>query len=162
MQRSAQINHISQRQVGLNHIGQLLSKARYMQQHISRGYAVVNRHNKMLLAADAAYIALFITITHILNSGFAIHMLHTLFQINFKAVPSIVIIHIFFDINIYATDGIDQAHKALKIHHHVIINLDAQKLLRGLLGELATTIGIGMVNLVPAIALDAHACITWH
>ena len=89
-------------------------------------------------------------------------MLHALFQINFEAIPAIIIIHILLNINIYAADSIHKAHKAFKIHHHVIINLDAQELLRGLLRQLAPAVGIGMINLIPAMPLNTHACITRH
>ena len=133
-----------------------------MQQHISRGNLVVHCHQEMLLTADTADVALLIAEAYILDGSFAIQMLSALLQVNGEAVPGIMVVHILFNININAADCIYKTLKALKVDHDIIIDLDTQKLLDSLLRQLLSAIGIGMVNLIPAMALNTHTRITRH
>ena len=116
----------------------------------------------MLLTADTADIALLIAKAYILDSRLAIQMLSALLQVNGEAVPGIMVVHILFNININAADCIYQALEALEVDHDIIIDLDTQKLLDSLLRQLLAAIGIGMVNLIPAMAFNAHTRITRH
>ena len=160
MQRSAQIHHIAKRHISLYHRGQLLSQTGDMQQHISRGNLVVNSHQEMLLAADTADIALLITEAYILNGCFAVQMLTALFQVNGKAIPGIMIIHILFNIDINTADSINKTGKAFKINHDVIVDFNTQQFFYSFLCQLTAAVSVGMVNLIPAVTVNAYACIT--
>ena len=83
-------------------------------------------------------------------------MLRTCRKIDQEIVPVVIIIHILFHINIYAADRVYQAFKAAEIDHHIVIDLNPQKLFRRLLRQLVPAKGIGMVDLIPAMSGNAH------
>ena len=138
----------------------MLSQTGDMQQHIGRGNLIVHCHQEMLLATDTADIAFFIAEAYILDCCFAVQMLTALFQVNGKAVPGIMIIHILFNIDINTADSINKTGKAFKINHYVIVDFDTQQLFYSFLCQLTSAVSVGMVNLIPAVTVNTYTCIT--
>ena len=100
-------------------------------------------------------------------------MLHAGLEVDDEAavvVPGIFVVHAFFDVDVDAADGVDDFLERVRVDDDVVVDVDAEEVLDGALGELlaaedaalGAAVGVGRVDLVPAVAGDLDARVTRH
>ena len=143
----------------------LLHQLGQARQHTGRYDFGQHRFHKLLLTANTANIAFTVTVTHILDSLFAVQMLLSGVEVNDQSaviIPRVFIIHALFHIDVHAVQCVNNTRKGLCINDDVMVHRMTEQLLHGLLAELMTAISVSMIYLLIAIALDSHPCITGH
>lgn len=97
-------------------------------------------------------------------------MLHARLEVDDQAavvIPGVFVVHALLDIDVNAADRINDLLERLDVDDDVVVHVDAEEVLDGALCELlarfwaalGAAVGVGCIDLIPAVALDLDACI---
>lgn len=168
LERASKLEQLAEGEVGLDGGHDFADDARQLRDD-GRGCDLVHAGlHELLLALDAADVALFIAVAHVGDSRLAVHVLHARLQVDDQAavvVPRVFVVHALLDIDVDAADGVDDFLEGLDVDDDVVVHVDAEEVLDGALRELlaclraalGTAVGVGGVDLIPAVPLDFDA-----
>ena len=164
LQRPCKLENLAEGEIGLDRAHDFLDDGRKMRDNGRRYELIHTRLHELLLALDAADVALLITVADIGDGRLAVHMLHTGLKVNDKTaviVPWIFVFHSLFDVDINAADGIDNLLERLCIDNDIVIDIQSKEIFNSALRQFLAAISICRIDLIPAVSLDLHASIAW-
>ena len=168
-----ELEQLAEGEVGLDGGHDFADDARQLRDD-GRGRDLVHAGlHEFLLALDAADVALLIAVAHVGDGGLAVHVLHAGLEVDDEAavvVPGVFVVHALLDVDVDAADGVDDFLEGVRVDDDVVVDVDAEEVLDGALGELlaaedaalGAAVGVGRVDLVPAVAGDLDARVARH
>ena len=151
------------RHVRLDSRTDFLDDVRQARQNLRREDLSEAGLHELLLTPDAPDIAFTVAVAHVLDGLLAIHVLLTRIEVDDEAaivIPWVLVMHALLDIDVDAADGVDDALKRFRVDDDVVIHRHAEQTLDRLLRQDMAAIGIGMVDLIVAMAVNRHARVT--
>ena len=160
VERTGKLEDLTHRKVGGDGVDGLANERRNFGNDRRRSKFVDDGGDKFLLALDATDIALGVSIANVGDGVGAVEMLKARVKIDDEpavVIPRVLVIHALFDVDIDAADCVNEIDEGVSVDDDVVIDVDAEKIFDGALGQSNAAVGVSGIDFVEAAIAELDA-----